>query len=116
MLAMSPIDTPRRAPARARPSVSALAIVETVRYCGYELADFCISQRGDAVWGHVELPDRASVVVLVQELAHLRTHIEVDVVPLAHDGRGRWSVKLRAGLTAGEPRVHDDSGSPRDDR
>lgn len=114
MLAMSTHEPPRRP--LERPSVSPLEIVDTVRYCGYEIADWCISARGDAVWGHVEVPDRDSVLVLVQQLAHLHTAIEVDVVPLAHDGQGRWSVKLRAGLTAGERSVRDDSRSPHDDR
>ncbi len=86
-------------PYRGRyPRGPALAIVDAVHRCGFAFADWCVSERRDAVWGHVELPDRDAVLRLVQQLASLHTPIEVDVVPLAADGRGRWSVKLRAGL------------------
>ncbi|HET6585363.1 MAG TPA: hypothetical protein VFG69_18020 [Nannocystaceae bacterium] len=78
------------------PRGPALALVDAVHRCGYGFADWCVSDARDAVWGHVELPDRDSVLALVQRLASLPLLIEIDVVPLAHDGRGRWSVKLRA--------------------
>jgi hypothetical protein len=78
------------------PRGPALAIVDAVHRCGYAFADWCVSDNRDAVWGHVELPDRDAVLYLVQRLASLQLLIEIDVVPLTHDGRGRWSVKLRA--------------------
>jgi hypothetical protein len=73
-----------------------LALVDAVHRCGYAFADWFVSDTRDAVWGHVELPDRDAVLLLVQRLAGLQLVIEIDVVPLTHDGRGRWSVKLRA--------------------
>jgi hypothetical protein len=82
------------------PRSPALLIVDTVRRCGIESADWCVSATGDAVCGHIVLADADAVLHLVQRLARLATPIELDVVPLTADGRGRWSVKLRAGHDA----------------
>jgi hypothetical protein len=101
MHAMSMLDPPSSARARSYPRGPALVIVDACRALGLAFADWCITDSCDAVWGHLELVDREAVLRLVQELARLETPIEVDIVPPVRHGRGRWTVKLRAGEPAG---------------
>jgi hypothetical protein len=101
MLAMSMLDAPSFARARRYPRGPALVIVDACRALGLAFADWCVTDSGEAVWGHLELADRESVLRLVQALAQLHTPIEIDIVPPPRPGSGRWSVKLRAGETAG---------------
>ena len=75
--------------------------MDACRSLGVAFADWCVPDSRDAVWGHLELADREAVLRLVQHLARLQTPIEIDIVPPAQHGRGRWSVKLRAGRPAG---------------